>query len=42
MKYIDKYTYIYGIQGGAVSAKACLYARNDDELSIKAQYSFKP
>ena len=24
------------------SDKACLYARNDDELSIRAQYSFNP
>lgn len=33
---------MYGMQGGCVSANACLYALKLDELSIKAQYSFNP
>lgn len=35
-------TYIYGIQGGTVSARACRYARKLEELSMSAQYSFRP
>lgn len=34
--------HMYGMQGGVVSERACLYARKDDELSIRAQYSFRP
>jgi len=28
-------SYMYGIQGGSVFSSACLYARNDDELSMR-------
>lgn len=33
---------MYGMQGGFVSARACLYALKLDELSIRAQYSLRP
>lgn len=35
-------TYMYGIQGGFVSANACRYARKLELESINAQYSFSP
>ncbi len=35
-------SYRYGIHGGSTSAKAALYARKEEELSIKVQYSSKP
>lgn len=36
------FTYKYGMQGGSTSARAALYARKDEELSINVQYSSSP
>lgn len=39
---LDAHPYRYGIHGGSTSAKAARYARKEEELSIKVQYSSKP
>lgn len=39
---LNIHSYRYGIHGGSTSAKAALYARKEEELSINVQYSSKP
>ena len=31
----DLCSYMYGMHGGSVFSRACLYARNEEELSIR-------